>query len=515
MDLKRKLRISFIIIIFLPIMMICALGRVIVTYQVNSIQQTYDVEYNTMQLITNPIQLLNRVTRNVYNQIKLSALKSPQDLEDMDFIRGLNDELSDKYSFVVVRKGEKVIFNGNEQLLNQVINYLPKFGVYNTEVDGGIYVGGRNAFLLKQQDFYFSDGAEGTVFVVTNVNNILPQIRSFAVQAVISFVGIMILTALIMIVWLYRGILRPLNVLKRATKEMKQGNLNFSISGDPEDEIGQLCEDFEEMRIHLKELIEVRMQYEQESRELISNISHDLKTPLTAIKGYAEGILDGVADTPEKQEKYVKTIYTKANDMSVLVDELSLYSKIDSNNVHYVFSTINVKDYFGDCIEELSLDLELKNIELGYENMTDANTKAIADPEQLKRVINNIIGNSVKYLGKEQGRINVRIKELGEFIQVEIEDNGMGIPAKDLPLIFDRFYRADASRNSRKGGTGLGLAIAKKIIEEHSGRIWATSEEGKGTTIYFTVKKWIPEVTHINKNAHKSSGRDKKLQVKD
>lgn len=513
MDLKRRLRMAFVIIIFLPLLMVCGIGKAIITYQVNSIQETYDVESNTMQLITNPLQILNRVTRDVYNRVKLAALKNPEYLENINYIKELNNELKDKYSFIVARRGNEIIFEGNSEKLQPIKNSLPEFGVYSTDVDGGIYVGGKNPFLLKQQDFYYSDGTPGTIFVITDVNTLVPQIKASAIQAVVSFVMIIVLTALILIVWLYRGILRPLNTLKRATNEMKKGNLNFSIAGDKDDEIGQLCEDFEEMRIHLKELIESRMQYEQEVRELISNISHDLKTPLTAIKGYSEGILDGVADTPEKRDKYIKTIYSKANDMSVLVDELSLYAKIDSNTTSYVFSTIDVGEYFGDCIDEVSLDLELKNIELGYENTTAPDVKAIADAEQLKRVINNIIGNSVKYLGKKKGKINVRIKELGEFIQVQIEDNGVGIPAKDLPYIFDRFYRADASRNSKKGGSGLGLAIAKKIIEEHQGRIWASSDEGFGTSIFFTLKKWNSEPLKTGSNS--KSSKDKKLQVKD
>ncbi len=513
MDLKRRLRMAFVIIIFLPLLMVCGIGKAIITYQVNSIQETYDVESNTMQLITNPLQILNRVTRDVYNRVKLAALKNPEYLENINYIKELNNELKDKYSFIVARKGNEIIFEGNSEKLQLIKNSLPQFGVYSTDVDGGIYVGGKNPFLLKQQDFYYSDGTPGTIFVITDVNTLVPQIKASAIQAVVSFIMIIVITALILIVWLYRGILRPLNTLKQATNEMKKGNLNFSISGDPDDEIGQLCENFEEMRIHLKELIESRMQYEQEVRELISNISHDLKTPLTAIKGYSEGILDGVADTPEKRDKYIKTIYSKANDMSVLVDELSLYSKIDSNTTSYVFSTIDVGEYFGDCIDEVSLDLELKNIELGYENTTAPDVKAIADAEQLKRVINNIIGNSVKYLGKKKGKINVRIKELGEFIQVQIEDNGVGIPAKDLPYIFDRFYRADASRNSKKGGSGLGLAIAKKIIEEHQGRIWASSDEGFGTSIFFTLKKWSSQPLKTESNS--KSNKDKKLQVKD
>ena len=114
----------------------------------------------------------------------------------------------------------------------------------------------------------------------------------------------------------------------------------------------------------------------------------------------------------------------------------------------------------------------------------------IADPEQLRRVINNIVGNCVKYMDKQKGVLNIRVKDVGDFIQVEIEDNGRGIAQKDLPYIFDRFYRTDASRNSATGGSGIGLSIVKKIIEDHGGKIWATSKENVGTVMYFVLRKY-------------------------
>ena len=121
-------------------------------------------------------------------------------------------------------------------------------------------------------------------------------------------------------------------------------------------------------------------------------------------------------------------------------------------------------------------------------------------PEQLKRVINNIVSNSLKYMEREHGLINLRVKDVGDFIQVELEDNGKGIAAKDLPNIFDRFYRTDASRNSSKGGSGIGLSIVKKIIEDHGGKIWATSREGVGTVMYFVIRKYqeVPNEQSIN-----------------
>lgn len=490
MKLRDRLFTAFFIMIAMPIILLSISACAIISLQINSIQKSYDLEGGPVQIITNPIQILNRLTRGAYNEIKLAVSKTPEKLEDEAFINKLNKELLDKYSFILVRKDGKFIFVGNEEKFKKIKPSLQEFGENNTEVDGGTYIGGKHPFLVKAQDFYFSDGGEGTIFVITDLNTLIPQLKTLVFQGVTTVIIILCFTAVILIIWIYRSILRPLNTLRKGMNKIKEGDLDYSVVSDTNDEIGQLCEDFEEMRLRLKDLINSRLAYEEDIRELISNISHDLKTPLTAIKGYAEGLIDGVADTKQKQEKYLKTIMTKANDMSVLVDELSFYARIDSNTIPYSFKEINLSEYFSDCIEELNCDLEIKNIELVFENETDPDTMVIADAEQLKRVINNIIGNSIKYIEKNKGRIRIHLKDIGAFIQIEIEDNGIGIPESDLPYIFDRFYRADASRNSKKGGSGLGLAISKKIIEDHAGEIWAESTPGAGTTIIFTLKKY-------------------------
>ena len=176
--------------------------------------------------------------------------------------------------------------------------------------------------------------------------------------------------------------------------------------------------------------------------------------------------------------------------MDSLINELTLYSKIDNNRIPYNFAKLNVKEYYNDCIEEISLDLENRGLGLAYYNYADDDTIIIADPEQLNRVINNIVGNSVKYMDKASGFLNIRVKDVGDYVQTEIEYNGKGISQKDLPYVFDRFYRADASRNSATGGSGIGLSIVKKIVEDHGGRIWVTSKEGYGTTMYFIIRKY-------------------------
>ena len=248
---------------------------------------------------------------------------------------------------------------------------------------------------------------------------VTPQTKEFLGEMLISVILIMAMTCSFLMAWIYRSILSPIETLKKATQNIRDGNLDFEVEIEDNDEIGELCADFEEMRLRLKESTEEKVSFDSQNKELISNISHDLKTPITAVKGYVEGLLDGVADTPEKQQKYLRTIYNKANDMDRLINELTFYCKIDTNRIPYTFNKINVK-------------LSQQQIDLKYENKVDDTVMVIADAEQIKRVVNNIVGNSVKYMDKPEKSIQIRVLDVGDFVQVEIEDNGRGISAKDL-----------------------------------------------------------------------------------
>ena len=336
-----------------------------------------------------------------------------------------------------------------------------------------------------------SDSSEIVYDISMGVSaNSKTQVKLIARDLLFTATVILVFTALSIGLWIYRSIATPLVKLKKATQNIKEGNLDFVLDVEGNDEFLELCQDFEEMRKRLKESAEEKIILDKENKELISNISHDLKTPITAVKGYVEGIMDGVADTPEKMDRYVKTIYNKTNEMDHLINELTFYSKIDTNRIPYTFSKLNVEDYFSDCAEEVGLELETRGIELVYANYVESGVQVIADGEQIRRVIHNLISNAIKYMDKPKGIIQIRIKDVGDFIQVEIEDNGKGIAAKDIVYIFDRFYRTDVSRNSSKGGSGIGLSIVKKILEDHGGKVWATSRLGIGTIMYFVLRKY-------------------------
>lgn len=487
MKLSTRIKISYAFVFVLPVLLILATVFGVTRIGLGSMERKYDLDKSSYEMLVNPMSMLGHMTASTIEELQKVMAEEPDKLEDFTYLDKLNARLVSHSSYLLVKKDWENIYSG-----------LPAGSDYNDELtfkpDGenseSIYIVNDRPYHIQQLNFRFSDGTDGQVLIYTNVEQVMPQIRSLLLRMVVISVVILFLGTAIAMLWLYRSIVQPLSKLKVAVENIKDGNLNFSIAAETDDEIGELCVAFEEMRLKLKGQIERNIQYETESKELISNISHDLKTPMTAIKGYIEGLMDGVADTKEKQEKYIRTVYNKVNDMNSLIEELFLYAKLDSNSVNYSFAKVNLDAYFQDCVEEISLDLEAQNVDFGYFNYADRDTVIIADPEQLKRVINNIIGNSIKYASDRKLIISLRIMEEAEFVKIEIEDNGRGIAKSEVPLIFDRCYRTDASRNSSKGGSGLGLSIAKKIIEEHGGKIWAVSTENVGTTICFVLRKY-------------------------
>ncbi|WP_346664387.1 HAMP domain-containing sensor histidine kinase [uncultured Merdimonas sp.] len=491
MKLKTKLIIAFLTVLLLPIFLGTTFIFLLGSYQISTIEKTYQISGTTVESLSNSMQTISTMTEESYHQLQDMARSTPGAMEDATALGEFNQMLKGKNAYLLVRKGYTMIYVGADMdSSDSVIRELPGYGGAETTSENGIYLGGDAQALVKQVDFRYPDGEEGSAFIVSDVREMIPELKELVVDIGVCIVFILILTACALTYWVYRSVMQPLQKMQLAAKNIKEGNLDFEIRPVADDEMGRLAQDLEEMRVRLRDNVEEKLRYDKESKELISNISHDLKTPVTAIKGYAEGIMDGVADTPEKMQKYVRTIYNKADEMNTLINELTFYSKIDTNRIPYNFNTLSVNDYFEDCAEDLSLELEAKNVEFDYFNYVEKDVKVIADAEQIKRVIHNIVNNSLKYMDKPRAKINLRVKDVGDFVQVELEDNGKGIAAKDLPNIFDRFYRSDASRNSSKGGSGIGLSIVKKIIEEHGGKIWATSREETGTTMYFVLRKY-------------------------
>ncbi len=420
-------------------------------------------------------------------QVRTELADGSGSAEDTGYLDDLSGRAGQLRSMLIVRRGDTLYYPGEDAGGEELLPYLP---AYTGEESTAPYYSNSLEQMIRQVDFTFADGEEGSLFILTRA--VVLVHRRFLFFMMTAMVLILILTALFLTSWLEGSFFGPIGKLNTAMNNIRDGNLEYMLQTDEQGEIGELYRNYEDMRLRLKESADEKLEREKQNRELISNISHDLKTPITSIKGYVEGLIDGVANTPEKQDKYIRTIYNKANDMDRLINELTLYSRIDSERVPYNFRKLNVSDYFGDCVEEIGMDLESRGIGLDYASLVAPDTLIVADPEQMKRVINNIVGNSVKYMdpNKPKGKIEIRILDESDSVRIEIEDNGVGIAQKDLPNIFDRFYRTDASRNSAQGGSGIGLSIVRKIVEDHGGYIWATSREGKGTCMHMVIRKY-------------------------
>ncbi|MCI9314622.1 MAG: HAMP domain-containing histidine kinase [Lachnospiraceae bacterium] len=494
MKFRTRLLVTSLTIVLVPLLL-TSIAFLVVGSHVEDAENEFGLLDRNNLSFTYTIENYSQITEEVLQKVKDQITADASRLEDQEYLEEISRELNNKFSYIIVRKGNSIYYTGNTKAAERIFDNLPEYGNDVLDSETGYYYNDRKK-LVKQIDFQFTDGSEGSFFIVASVNSLIS--KNVLKRMICAFILVLCLTSIVLTQWIQKGIFTPINQLNIAMQNIAEGNLEYMLTTEEKGEIGELYRNYEDMRLRLKESLDEKFEHEQKNKELVSNISHDLKTPITSIKGYVEGIMDGVADTPEKMHKYIKTIYDKANDMDRLINELTTYSGIDNNRIPYTFRRINVSDYFRDCVEEVGLDLESKRIQLNYEALIEPSTQIVADPEQLKRVINNIISNSVKYMNKEKGVIDIRILDEVDAIRVEIEDNGMGVAAKDLPNIFERFYRTDASRNSSKGGSGIGLSIVKKIVEDHGGYIWATSKENEGTCMHFVIRKYQapPETQH-------------------
>lgn len=347
--------------------------------------------------------------------------------------------------------------------------------------------------VLPVAAFFVIEILLGYVFFVflgqsLNENNI----GTFTTARLILFALAIIVINSLLILLLSRTIIKPLNKLRAAAREIGRGNLEFSVDTSGNDELSDLAREFDDMRLKLKASKELNEAYIKEKRTMIESIGHDLKTPVTSIQGYVDGLIDGVAATPEKREKYLRTIAAKTRELDKLIDELSLFSNLNMEESPLEKECIELDQFLSHIIDEAKLELEDENIEWSYEHPSEIDIVIPADRMKLSRVFTNLLNNSVKYRCRENHVIDIRLSRTGNDAVVDIKDNGRGIDSEVLPKIFEPFYREESSRNKKTGGSGLGLSIVENIVRSHGGQIDIKSEQGEWTMA--TVKLPLSEV---------------------
>ncbi|MCB2297923.1 sensor histidine kinase [Clostridium tagluense] len=476
MNIKKRLIVSNTITIVIPFVL-TIIAAFLFIFAASTVFNK-DVSYDNFKKFILIKTELSHTSSAIWKQ-------NSGDIEDPKFQKYLYQKLSNIDGDLIILKNNIVVFASKD--INKIDIEKCLLEAESKSQKKQVIIDTK-AYMVEVATLRFKDEALGHAILLAPILDYSNTFEKFIIFILVVFIMTFIGVNMFMSYLLSKRIIKPLSLLKTAVGEISKGDLELEIIEVGDKEIVELCADFEKMRIQLKDSIRLKKKYDDNRTMLVSSISHDLKTPITSIKGYVKGVLDGVANTPEKVERYLKTVYSKAEQMDVMIDDLLLYSKLDLSQLPFNFEKTDIIDYFNYCINESSIELEKSNIKICLKNDLKGSKYVKIDRERLMRVILNIIDNARKYMDKEQGEITIMLRETNSSIIIEIRDNGCGIDENDVNKIFDRFYRADAAR-SEANGSGLGLAIAKQIVEGHKGTIWAVSHENNGTSILISFGK--------------------------
>lgn len=290
---------------------------------------------------------------------------------------------------------------------------------------------------------------------------------------------------------LEKGIVNPLNKLQKGFEEVMNENYGVKIEHSIDNKMGILIYSFNKMTSKLREGEKIKSEYEENRKLLIASITHDLRTPIASIQGYAEAILDEVVTSPEKTKKYLEIILNNSSYMNNLIEDLFLFTKLDMDRLEFEYEDTDISLYMNDLLEELKIEVVEQGVTFEYKNELENKYILQIDGKKIYRAIINIVNNSLRYAERKDLLIKTVLFEGEKYVGLRITDNGIGIPENKIKRIFERFYRVDSERTKDFVSSGLGLPIAKELVEMHGGRIEVYSEEGKGAcfTILLPINK--------------------------
>jgi len=485
MTIRKRLILSYIAMVLIPIILIFAIGAALSA----SFFGRDESGGRTAGVIENgrgvpPIWQTFDSRDKLFSAIQWIAEFDPGLLSDKPFLQSADQALHDLQSGLVILKQGTMLYASPSLDAEKLDALLAA----SDSSEGSPWKQRAHGGYDKQSyEFKFPDGRQGTLILLSDLNPFFGRMARFLPVLFLSLLLVVGLTNGLLTYFVSRSIIKPLYALKQAAERIKEGDLDQRVQLRSKDEFGKVGEAFEEMRERLKHSLAMQIRYEENRKELLSNITHDLKTPITGLKACLEALRDGIADTDEKRDKYIRMMDSKATAMDRMIDELFLFSKLDLKGIPFHYEPTDMYGYVSGCVEELRTDPRLKDVRLEFHSGIDGIFILSIDREKMRRAIMNIVDNSLNHMNHENKRISFALTREEDAVTLAIGDNGPGIEQDALPYIFERFYRAEPSRNSLTGGSGLGLSIVKQIVEEHGGTVEARSEPGQGVTISLSL----------------------------
>lgn len=420
--------------------------------------------------------------KNVF-QVRETINKFDTAKEDWN---GLNSQLSKHGYKLLLMENGRVVFSGlsDSDSQGRIINSLNSLESEQSMLAG------------KVQDKTFVAVADGkySIFAIGGKANNLnkpngmdfPQL--FLISCLIVVAVILLLSQLFTRKMAWR-IFHPLNALTEGAKRIEKGDLSKPITYAGKDEFASVCTAFNHMQKHLLIEQEKNTAYEKARIDLIAGISHDLRTPLTSVKGYIKGLRDGVASTPEKREQYLSIAYQKACDMDELLQKLFYFSSLETGNLPLLLEPQDLGDFAYRFAENMQSEFDHKSIKI-IVDVTSVPHPVKIDTQQMSRVLLNLTENAIKYANTEYLVLRISVWRERGMEHLLFADNGQGVPEEHLPSLFEQFWRGDEARSTKNGeGSGLGLHIVKYIVEAHGGFVMAKNDSGLQIKISLPCRK--------------------------
>lgn len=493
MTLKRKIQLSNLLMVLIPIVISCVGIFLIAKTSMGSYWNTLEAMY----INENGLQSAQSLIYTYKMELWENNWDSREFLPNRE-MTNLERTLADMGYFIQVKMNGEVLYSSIQESDMRAAEALAGDALYTakslTACEGELTV--------IKYTFY----RENNICSVIAVSNGTPDhstgtflrdyiLRYLAVMAVIFFVMVELVN-LALSRWISSSVLGPLNHLSAGAREIRNGNLDYEIRYEKRDEFGEVCRDFNEMRGYLKQSVEQRQEFERRRQELITRVSHDLRTPLTSIKGYLEGILEGIAETPEKQTRYLNAIRVRAGDLERLVDSLSVYSRLGNRAFAYQRKPGDMREFLERYVESSREPLRRDRVTVRIFGESET-YPVMMDEDAWRRVFDNLFANTVRYRKKQASAVTIQLEKKGGQTELELTfaDDGPGVPGESLERIFDQFYRTDEARTHAGNGSGIGLAIVREIVKGHGGRVRA--ENQNGLAIIMTIPMQAQETDEI------------------